>query len=224
MLLERVRFELSLRFCQKPRLFLQLQDAHAFLTRYEDKDFAISNPILDTLDVGQLHFEWLNIGGSAVGFRAGRQQISYGDQRVFGPGNWGNTGRYAWDAAMLKIDTKWFASDLWTGSFLRYKSGEWPNRHTEDFLTLVNYTQIRRLPFRLDLSYVMKRDTTGKVPAESKPGTLLSHTVGFQTEGRAFDILDAGLTYAGQFGRQGGDTIRAHGVSGKFHPHADKAG
>ena len=45
-------------------------------------------------------------------------RISYGDQRVFGPGNWGNTGRFAWDAATLKVDTRWFWSDVWVGKYL----------------------------------------------------------------------------------------------------------
>ena len=35
--------------------------------------------------------------------RLARQQISYGDQRVFGPGQWGNTGRWCWDAALVNV-------------------------------------------------------------------------------------------------------------------------
>jgi hypothetical protein len=223
LLLERVRLDLSMRVRENARFFLQLQDAHAFLTRFEDGDFPKSSPIEDTLDVRQLYGELLHIGGSAVGFKIGRQQISYGDQRVFGPGNWGNTGRFAWDAAMLKIDTKRLSSDFWAGSFLRYKSDKWPNPHTDDFLTFVNYTQVKKLPFRLDLFYVLKRDTSGTVYSESKTGNLLSHTIGFQAEGKFFNVFDGEATYAGQFGKQGGDKVRAQGASGKLGvtlPHA----
>ena len=63
------------------------------LTRFDDKDFPASSSIVDTLDIRQFYVEWLRIGGRPLGFKVGRQQISYGDQRVFGPGNWGNTGR-----------------------------------------------------------------------------------------------------------------------------------
>ena len=160
--------------------------------------------------------EWLHVGGSAFGFRIGRQQISYGDQRVFGPGNWGNTGRFAWDAAMMKVETERFASDFWVGKYLLYKSSVWPDRAVNNFLTFVNYTQVKRLPVRLDLFYVLKHDSSGQVVGELGTGNLLSHTVGLQIEGRPFTkSLDASATVAAQFGRYARDTVRAYGASGK---------
>ena len=216
LLLERVRLDLSARFRGGPRLFFQLQDAHAFLTRFDDEDFPASSPIEDTLDIRQLHAEWLRIGGSPLGFRVGRQQIAYGDQRVFGPGNWGNTGRFAWDAAMVKADTEWFSTDLWVGKYLQYKSDVWPDRSIDDFLTLVSYSQVRKLPFRLDVFYVLKSDTSGTAAGESGAGNLRSHTIGFQAEGQAFRVLDAAATFAAQSGRYGHDTVRAFGANGKL--------
>jgi hypothetical protein len=210
-----VRLDLTARFHDGQRVFLQLQDAHAFLTQYGDSDFPQSSPIEDTLDIRQLYAEWPHIGGGPVGFRIGRQQISYGDQRVFGPGNWGNTGRFAWDAAMVKVDTGRIASDFWVGKYLLYKSAVWPDRAVDDFLTFVNYTQVKKLPVRLDLFYVLKHDSSGKVVGESGTGNLLSHTVGLQVEGHATNGLDGAATLAAQFGRYGGDTVRAYGASGK---------
>jgi hypothetical protein len=216
LLLERVRLDVSARLGHGRRLFLQLQDAHAFLTRFTDNDFPQSSPIEDTLDIRQLYAEWLHVGGSAFGFRIGRQQISYGDQRVFGPGNWGNTGRFAWDAAMMKVETERFASDFWVGKYLLYKSDVWPDRAVDDFLTFVNYTQVKKLPVRLDLFYVLKHDGSGHVVGESGTGDLLSHTVGLQIEGHPFTkAVDASGTFAAQFGRYGRDTVRAYGANGK---------
>lgn len=228
LLLERIRLDLTARWHGGPRAFLQLQDAHAFLTRFEDRDFPTSSPIEDVLDIRQLYLEWSPVGHSPFGLRVGRQQISYGDQRVFGPGNWGNTGRFAWDAAMLKFESDRLSSDLWIGDYLRYKSDIWPDRSTPDFLTLVDYVQVRRLPFRLDLFYVLKHDVSGKVVGESGAGDLFSHTAGFQAEGRAFGRLDGGATLAGQFGRYGQDRLRAFGANAKlgvtlptaWNPHA----
>jgi hypothetical protein len=46
---------------------------------------------------------------------AGRQKIAYTDYRAFGPGSWGNTGRWTWDAIRLVIDkTKWTGA-IWIG-------------------------------------------------------------------------------------------------------------
>lgn len=217
LLLERIRFELSTRFWDRPRLFLQLQDAHAFFTKLRASDFPQSNPIEDTLDIRQLFIEWLKIGGSPVGFRVGRQQISYGDQRVFGPGNWGNTGRFAWDAAMLKIETESLWSDLWVGRFLQYQSSVWPDRAVDNFLTVVDYTQVQKLPFRLGLFYVLKYDASGTVAGETGTGDLLSHTMGFQADGTAMsELLDAGATFAVQFGRYGADRLLAFGANARL--------
>ena len=87
---------------------------------------------------------------------------------------------------MVKVDTKWFSTDLWLGKYLQYKSDVWPDRSIDDFLTLVSYSQVKKLPFRLDVFYVLKSDTSGKVAGESGAGNLRSHTIGFQAEGQAF--------------------------------------
>lgn len=216
LLLTRVRLDLAARLREGPRFVLQLQDAHAFLTRFDDADFPASSPIEDTLDVRQAHVEWLRIGGSPFGLKVGRQQISYGDQRVFGPGNWGNTGRFAWDAAIVKVETKGLASDLWVGAPLTYRSDVWPNRPVEDFRTLVSYTEVKRLPFRLDLFYVLKSDDSGAIAGESGTGDLHSHTVGFQAEGKVFGPFEAAATFAAQQGRHGHDSIRAWGANAKL--------
>ena len=39
-----------------------------------------------------------------ISVKLGRQKIFYGDSRIFGPGEWGNTGRWTWDA--LKVSYK----------------------------------------------------------------------------------------------------------------------
>jgi hypothetical protein len=100
-----------LRFDSDRRLFIQFRDAHAPGTRLEREDFSKSNPMEDLWDIRQAYFEWKTIGGSRLDLKLGRQQISYGDQRIFGPGLWGNTGRWAWDAALMHLDT----SRAWVG-------------------------------------------------------------------------------------------------------------
>jgi hypothetical protein len=80
----------------------------------------------------------------------------------------------------------------------------------------VNYTQIKRLPFRLDEFYVLNYDRSGKIAGESGSGNLLSHTVGVQAEWTAFDVLEGSATCAAQLGRYGRDTLRAFGANGRL--------
>jgi hypothetical protein len=212
-LLERVRLELDTRLWEQPHLFLQMQDAHAFFTQFDDEDFPRSNPIENTLDIRQLYIEWRRIAESPFGFKLGRQQIAYGDQRVFGPGSWGNTGRFAWDAAMLKIETEWFWADLWIGKFLQYKTSVWPDESVDNFSTFVTYVGIKNLPLRLDLFYVQKNDNRAQVAGESGTGYISPSAVGLQAEAQVGDILRGGATVIGQVGRFGGDQIRAFGAN-----------
>ncbi len=45
----------------------------------------------------------------------GRQQLGYGDRRIFGPGKWGNTMGWLWDAGHLSYKDKKNFIDLWYG-------------------------------------------------------------------------------------------------------------
>ena len=117
------------------------------------------------MDIRQAYFEWKKIGGSHLDLKVGRQQISYGDQRIFGPGLWGNTGRYAWDAAMLQVDTSRAWVDAWVGRPIENRPEIWPNREFKAPTAFVVYGGIKKLPFRLDVFYAGKYDgkaqTTG---------------------------------------------------------------
>lgn len=223
LLLARLRLDLAARLRERLQLVFQLQDARALLTKFEDRDFPASNPLEDTFDIRQMYFEWLRIGDGPLGIRLGRQQISYGDQRVFGPGNWGNTGRYAWDAALLKIDTQWFWMDLWAGKYLTYKAEIWPNQAVDNPQTYVGYAHVKNLPARLELFYVLQHDRRRQTIGESGSGALAAHTFGLQAEGKPFEPMDAALTVAAQRGRHGADKLRAYGVSAKVGATASRA-
>lgn len=45
----------------------------------------------------------------------GRQQLGYGDRRIFGPGKWGNTMGWLWDAAHISYKQDKDFIDLWYG-------------------------------------------------------------------------------------------------------------
>ena len=45
----------------------------------------------------------------------GRQQLGYGDRRIFGPGKWGNTMGWLWDAAHLSYKQDKNYLDVWYG-------------------------------------------------------------------------------------------------------------
>jgi len=211
-LLSRVMLDASLRFSPRHRVFLQLRDARETGSYLSREDFPRNNPFEDPLDIRQLFYEGTGLAGTGLGLRLGRQQISYGDQRVFGPGQWGNTGRWAWDAALVEVKTKRLHADLWLGRPVRNRPDRWPNASVPEPRVATAYVRALGLPARVDAFYVFKEDAAGTTAGESGHGDLRSHSFGFQAEG-AWRRLDYALTAVGQRGRWGQDDLRAAGTS-----------
>jgi len=210
-LLSRLRLDFDLRLTANSRIYAQIQDAEALGLSFSDKDFSGgNNPFHDSFDINQLYFEWCPI--KKVGLKIGRQAISYGDRRVFGPGDWGNTGRYAWDALRLEINEKSFTSHWLIGRFVLHDPDRWPNASAPGPTAYASYNTIKSLPFQLVIFYVYKHDGRGSIKGEKGAGDLSSHSAGFRIDGRS-GRWDYGTMFVGQFGKWGPDDLKAHGLA-----------
>jgi hypothetical protein len=212
-LLSRIMLDASVRVSPRHRVFLELRDARQTGSNLRDTDFPRNNPFSDTLDIRQFFYEGRPTGDAGIGVRLGRQQISYGDQRVFGPGQWGNTGRWAWDAALVNLKASRVDADLWIGRPVRNRPDRWPNASVPEPVVAAAYVRALKLPMRLDVFYVHKHQDSGLTSGESGPGNLGAHSLGFQAEGTQA-WLDYALTGVIQRGDWGQDSIRAGGASG----------
>jgi len=209
-LLSRLRLEIDLKVARNMRIHAQIQDAEVLGPSLSDRDFSGSNnPFHDPFDINQLYIEYWPF--EKFGIKAGRQSISFGDRRIFGPGDWGNTGRYAWDAIRVlyksdRIDSNWII-----GRYIIHDPDIWPNEHINGVTAFATYNTIKNLPFQLDLFYVHRYDDRGITQGEGGTGNLYSHTVGFRIDGE-YGQWDYNSTVAGQFGQWGPDTINAYGL------------
>ena len=68
-----------------------------------ESPFYTMNPQEEFFEIYDLYIEYKNLFKNMT-IKAGRQKIFYGDSRILGPGDWGNTGRWTWDA--IKISYK----------------------------------------------------------------------------------------------------------------------
>jgi hypothetical protein len=218
-LLSRLRFNTNIQFTPQLRLHFQLQDAQAFGLSFTDRDFAAgNNPFHDPLDLNQAFVEYQPL--EPVKFKIGRQPISFRDRRIFGPGDWGNTGRYAWDAAMLTLMNRHLESHWIIGRFILHDPDRWPNRRAQGPTGYASYNSIKTLPFLLDVFYVFKHDDRGLTQGEKEAGNLASHSFGFWLYGKS-KSLGYGVTAVGQIGRWSSDKIRAYGLvfALGYHPN-----
>jgi len=209
--LSRLRLEIDLRWTSQFRLYAQAQDARTLGLSFSDQDFAgENNPYHDLFDINQLYLEYRP--AKKVGLKIGRQAISYGDRRVFGPGDWSNTGRYAWDAVRIEINEKSFTSHWLVGRFVLHDPDRWPNVHAAGPTAYASYNSIKNLPFNLDIFYVYKHDGGGSIKGEGGTGNLSSHSAGLRIEGEG-GRWDYSAMVVDQFGHWGADNIRAYGLT-----------
>ena len=224
-LLSRLRMHLRYTFPEGPILFLQGQDSRFWLSDLKKDDFGPRCPYLNQFDLRQAYLQWKKIGDSPFGFEMGRQAISYGDNRIFGPGDWGNAGRYTWDAGKLLWDTSFFDLDLFAGKRIQYTKDRFDDEHFP-YHVWAAYARVKSIPGnKLDLFYVLKRDSDKTTKGESGIGDLLVQTAGFYERGKQQNF-DYGGTFAYQFGDYGKDNIKAFGLNAqvgytpfeRFHP------
>jgi hypothetical protein len=211
-LLTRVRINVGYRLPQKARVFVQFQDARFFLSKLTRDDFGPSCPYWNELDLRQAFMEWREIGETPLGFKIGRQTISYGDYRIFGPGDWGNVGRYTWDAGKVLLQTSSVDVDIFTAQRILYLKDAFDDEHFP-YKVYAAYAQIKSIPKnKLDLFYIVKRDSDDTTKGKTGLGELLVQTVGFYGKGK-WNRFDYASTFAYQFGDYGKDDINAFGFN-----------
>ena len=183
-LLQRLRLNFDLHFDEDAHLFAQLQDARAHGSNFRRDDFASGCPYWNPMDLRQAYLEWRHIGGSPFGLKVGRQAIFYADNRIWGPGEWGNVGRYTWDAVKLIADTDFATVDLLFANRVAYAPHSF-DEHNHRLDAFGAYATIKKLPCKLDLFWVGKRTRPDMVVnAKGDTVALDTHTVGFHVDGK----------------------------------------
>lgn len=146
-----------------------------------------------------------------VSFRIGRQKIMSSDYRVFGPGDWGNAGRWTWDALKMMYNSENFSLDAWLGG------------------TRVNYPERITLPFTFNEyfgggvygTYIINKDfSIEPYIARKQQGNAdyikdLSNNrdwAGLRIAHNNFYNFIGEINYVREFGRESGKTISAYGL------------
>ncbi len=142
---------------------------------------------------------------------AGRQKIACPDYRVFGPGSWGNTGRWTWDA--IRIMTE---QDLWSGGI--WIGGTKINDPNRTYLPLTHaeyfgggaHGKIQLNEF-MDADFYLAHKQQGS--AEYIREQLINRNwVGFRLYNPASLLWQYELSSTYEFGRENSREINAYGL------------
>jgi hypothetical protein len=211
-LLSRLRLDLEYRFANRLKLFTEIQDSRVAGSSFTDADFQDkNNPFHDPFDLNKLYVSYQPI--DSLEFTVGRQALNIANRRVFGPGDWGNTGRYIWDAVNIRYANKFVSTQAIFGYNIIHQPDVFPNHNREAGNTFASFNTIKNLPFYLDIFYVNKYDHSGKYIGENGTlGDLNSSYLGGRVQ-KSVRQLNWMFLYAWQFGRYSSDRISAQGIT-----------
>ncbi len=197
--LSRIRLNLRFSLSDEVEVFFQPQDQRIF----GDEASVLSDE--QNLDVHQGYVEVRLPSEIPVTLRAGRQELSYGDQRLVSPLDWSNIAR-AWDGAKARasLGPAWLEG-FWT--VIREGVGA---EDDQDFFGLyASWGAVENHEF--DLYAFGRRFNDNSQPAESVPGNVHDRrdaTAGARLKGKAagFDYTAEGMIQRGDVGP---DDVRA---------------
>jgi len=216
-LLHRSRIDFDLRFSDQAHFYTQFQDARVYDSDFAKKDFSLGCPYWNSFGLRQAYLEWRHINDTPFGVNLGRQSIFYGDNRIWGPGEWGNVGRYTWDAVKLIADTKPAEVHFIFARRVSYDDHKFIDNHDSNLDAYGIYAMLKNLPFRSDLFWVGKHtDSNYIINKKGDTAALDTQTVGFYIDGKFCKAWDYGGTFAHTFGDYNNDRVEAYGANARI--------
>lgn len=221
-LLERLRAGFDFMPADKVRFVLWMQDSGAADLAMPDNAFynaslqGENNPYRDRCELWDAYAELMDVSGLPLNIRAGRQRLFFGDKRVFGPGEWGNSGRWIWDALRISFRSGKGSADFYYGRTMVHDPHTFSVGHRHFYESFGFYSCLplteRMGGIAVEPFSMTKRDDHPNYRGEDgRTGPLDSWYAGF----RAYKYHPGGLqwdvTYVRQFGNYGPDDIDAYG-------------
>lgn len=217
--LQRLRVGGNWRLDDKISLAAGIQDARVFDSAVEGKTFFynkkldhLNDSYTDEWELYETFLEIKNLPSPHWALKVGRQILSYGDNRVFGPGSWGNSGRYQWDALKLSYrHGEHFIDGIW-GAYILHEPRQFSLHHRHNGYGGGFYSHIQLSESQvLEPFYLIKYDRHRRFSGEKGKDDLRCHSVGVHGTGELNELFYAG-TLIRQWGNYGRDPIQAWGA------------
>ena len=200
---------------------IQLHDA-----RVADKSIGpTTTPFRATFDLRQAFADFGTAKSRAVA-RLGRQDLSFGDQRLVGPLPWTNAAR-SFDGARVTFRAKATQVDVFGASLVRVLEDEFDKSGNGNRFAGVYVSSGSVLPAATVEPYVFYRRDINQRPEVGSPASLQQVTSGARLAGKLPAALDYNIEMDVQAGTLGTDDVSAWAghwqlrrtFSGKMTPH-----
>jgi hypothetical protein len=214
----RVRLGMKIQPTPWLKIMVQGQDAHVFWKNQHPA----APPYQDTFDLRQGYVEIGDTEKMTFGFRAGRQELAYGDERLVGNSNWTNVAR-SFDGFRGTFRHDGVRIDVFAASVVKIVDLHF-NRYVPGNNIYGFYGGFDKLIPKSALEpYFFWRRQSGLTTEAGAHGILNFGTLGLRWAGKLPDGFDYSTEIAKQIGSLGTDTVRAwagHWVIGYTVPRA----
>jgi hypothetical protein len=164
-------------------------------------------PESDTLDLHQAYVTLGNHKEFPVSLKVGRQELSYGEERLVGAFGWNNLGR-AFDATKLHWQNSLFGADLFTSRVVIPEDGRFNVSNDYDLFSGFYATSTTLVPKHTLEAYFLARNSGQAAisaepsPQSPQPGARDIYTVGLRLKSKPGDLgpWDYTVESAYQFG------------------------
>jgi hypothetical protein len=166
-----------------------------------------NGPEDDNFDLHQGYVTLGNAQKFPLTLKAGRQELSYGDQRLIGPSDWNNIGR-SFDAAKLSWQGAGFVVDAFSGWPVVPQDYQFDDSNTHDTFSGV-YATFNKIPKTILETYFLAENADRHAvnefasPQTPQPSARDVYTVGGRLKSKPGELL--GFDYAIEGAYQFGD-------------------
>lgn len=162
----------------------------------------------DRIDLLQAYLTLGNPKEFPLSLKAGRQELSYGDERLVGAFDWNNLGR-VFDAAKVRYESSVLWVDAFVGRQVLPKDGQFNGANDYDFFSGIYASSQSLVPGQETQVYFLARNASVQA-ASAEPGVLVPlptardiYTAGARVKSLPGSLngWDYSAEAAGQFGR-----------------------
>jgi hypothetical protein len=163
-------------------------------------------PESDTIDLHQAYVTLGNHKEFPLSIKVGRQELSYGEERLVGAFAWNNIGR-VFDAAKLRWQNPWFGVDLFTSHVVIPEDRHFNLSNDYDWFSGAYATSTKIPKNLLDVYFLARNANKTAISAEPSPQSPQPsardiYTLGFRLKSKPNEVgnWDYSLESAYQFG------------------------
>ena len=172
-------------------------DAGNFIKNPGTPDAYVMSFYDDHLELFETYIRRHDLLNQNLTFTLGRQQLGYGDRRIFGPGLWGNTMGWLWDAAHVSYKKDKNFIDVWYGQTRTKEENDFSIKHKHRFQGVGLYGHYEIMKMKIEPFMAWRNNLHHTVVNEANL---------YYAGVRIYDNENPGLIYDATLVKEDGDT------------------